>query len=562
MKWLNDYRMKSVVIGIVGAIVFSGGRAKAEIIWARKTDMPIKRMGHSTSVVSGKIYAIGGWYISETQEVALTRVDEYDPTTDTWTRKADMPTARGVTSAVVVNEKIYVIGGEESPTVEVYDPSTDTWAVQTRLPSHRVWFSSCVVDGIIYVIGGYGSNHLNTVEAYDTTTDTWITKAPMPSAGRSFLATCVVDGLIYAIGGGAPGRQVVEVYDPTTDTWTTKAPMPTGRYGLDAVLLDGKIYAIGGCYFSTNGPIYSTVEVYDPVTDTWTKGVDIPVTTANFSTSVVDGKIYVIGGFTAPHAGNHWILTSAVYANEPIVDFNGDGCVDIIDLVMLVNNWGENYSLCDIGPMPWGDGVVDDRDLIVLAEHMSPEPFAHWKLDETEGMFAVDSAGDNDAVVFGGASWRPGGGQLDGALELNGIDACVLTNKILNPAHGPFSISAWVKGGAPEQVVVSQQSAANWLVMDAEGKLITELKSSDQLAGPLCSETIITNGQWHRIGLVWDGLHRTLYVDGVAVAEDTQPGLEGSQMGLYIGVDKNYAPGTFFSGLIDDIRIYNRAVKP
>jgi hypothetical protein len=64
------------------------------------------------------------------------------------------------------------------------------------------------------------------------------------------------------------------------------------------------------------------------------------------------------------------------------------------------------------------------------------------------------------------------------------------------------------------------------------------------------------------IGLVWDGSNRKLYVDGVAVAEDTQQGLEGSQMGLYIGTGKAMEPGTYFSGLIDDIRIYNRAVSP
>ena len=45
------------------------------------------------------------------------------------------------------------------------------------------------------------------------------------------------------------------------------------------------------------------------------------------------------------------------------------------------------------------------------------------------------------------------------------------------------------------------------------------------------------------------------------VAENIQPGLESSQMGLYIGVDKNYAPGTFFSGLIDDVRIYDVALS-
>ncbi|MFC1795291.1 LamG domain-containing protein [Planctomycetota bacterium] len=132
----------------------------------------------------------------------------------------------------------------------------------------------------------------------------------------------------------------------------------------------------------------------------------------------------------------------------------------------------------------------------------------------------------------------------------------------MNPADGPFSIFAWIKVGAPGQVVVSQQSVANWLTTDAEGNLMTELKCLGRSAGPLLSETVITDGQWHRIGLVWDGSHRTIYVDDIAVADDIQPGLVGSKMGLYIGVDKNYAPGTFFSGLIDDVRIYNRVVSP
>jgi hypothetical protein len=46
------------------------------------------------------------------------------------------------------------------------------------------------------------------------------------------------------------------------------------------------------------------------------------------------------------------------------------------------------------------------------------------------------------------------------------------------------------------------------------------------------------------------------------VAEDTQAALLSSDRGLYIGVGADYAPGSFFSGLIDDVRIYNRAVHP
>jgi hypothetical protein len=53
-----------------------------------------------------------------------------------------------------------------------------------------------------------------------------------------------------------------------------------------------------------------------------------------------------------------------------------------------------------------------------------------------------------------------------------------------------------------------------------------------------------------------------LYVDDVAVAEDAQHGLVGSETGLYIGAGQALDAGSFFSGLIDDIRIYNRVVSP
>jgi len=198
------------LVGIVAGIVYGGGRAKADFVWARKADMPIKKDLHSTSVVDGKIYSIGGWHaIGEwnPEWEALTRVDEYNPTTDTWTRKADMPTARGGTRTNVVNGKIYVMDGrmedETIPVVEVYDPATDTWAMQTELPTKRWNFTTSVVDGIIYVIGGFMpsiSSRTGLVEAYDPTTDTWARKADMPTI-KTYTSSCVVDGKIYVIGG-------------------------------------------------------------------------------------------------------------------------------------------------------------------------------------------------------------------------------------------------------------------------------------------------------------------------------------------------------------------------
>ena len=125
---------------------------------------------------------------------------------------------------------------------------------------------------------------------------------------------------------------------------------------------------------------------------------------------------------------------------------------------------------------------------------------------------------------------------------------------------------ATVAGKAPGQVVLSQTGGINWLSADlSEGKLMTSLSRPPGvriLPPPLISNFVITDGQWHRIGFVWDGFSRRLYVDYVEVARDTQDGLESSTGGFYIGTGKAMEPGTYFSGLIDDVRIYNRAVNP
>jgi len=82
MKWLDDYRMRLVLVGIVAAIVFGGGSAKADFNWTRKADMPTPRWAHSSAVVNDKIYVIGG-VSSEPNWKCLSTVEEYDPVTDT-----------------------------------------------------------------------------------------------------------------------------------------------------------------------------------------------------------------------------------------------------------------------------------------------------------------------------------------------------------------------------------------------------------------------------------------------------------------------------------------------
>jgi N-acetylneuraminic acid mutarotase len=546
--------------------------------WTRKADMPTARLGLTTSTVNGKIYAIGGG--NSIDGTAFRTVEEYDPATDTWTRKADMSMPRFFHCAGVVNGKIYIIGGATGPNlftsmVEEYDPATDTWQRKSSMPTVRGMLVASVLGDKIYVIGGAANaqTSISVVEQYDPQTDTWTKKADMPT-DRSMLSASAVDGRIYAVGGlqgwiGGAGIATVEEYDPITNTWTTRADMPTSRKMLSTLVMAGKIIAIGGGT-AVYGPAYSAVEEYDLKTDTWTKKSDMPTARWFISTSEANGSVYVIGGSLGdPHVAVSILEEYTLIPPSP--DFNGDGMVDIKDLLRLIGSWNQDDSLLDIAPPPFGDGIVDALDLELLMNYWEqpfddPTLLAHWALDETEGIIAYDSTGICDAYINGDPVWLPGDGMVDGALMLNGINDYAFAPLSLSPSGGPFSTFAWIKGGTPGQVIFSQSNGANWLGADSSfGCLMTELIPpviGRSVPQPLISESVITDEQWHRIGFVWDGTNRALYVDDILVAEDTQANLQNSDGGLYIGTGKAMELGTYWSGLIDDVRIYNRAVRP
>lgn len=260
--------------------------------------------------------------------------------------------------------------------------------------------------------------------------------------------------------------------------------------------------------------------------------------------------------------GTVWETFPGPYAVEPSDPFDVANPVVInmpqtvyVGLAVTSHNWG---TLC-----------TAQFDNVVISTGARPGPedlLAHWAFDETAGRVALDSVGTCDGALMGGPVWQPTGGMVNGALSFDGSNDCVLTDVVLDPADGPFSVFAWIKGGAPGEVILSQDGGvdgADWLAADPTGgRLMTALAGSGPFGQSLTSAVVITDGQWHEVGLTWGGSNRTLYVDGIAVATNALTGLVGSTGGLNIGAGKNLDAGTFFTGLIDDVRIYNRAVKP
>lgn len=251
-------------------------------------------------------------------------------------------------------------------------------------------------------------------------------------------------------------------------------------------------------------------------------------------------------------------------------DFNHDGILNLVDFALLAQQWQAQEPSLDIAP-PAVDGVVSYADLAGLGRYwlMCPGLVAHWPLDETEGSVAGDGLKHLDGTVYGSPIWRPQEGKIGGALEFDGVDDYVSAGSALNPADGPFTVFAWIKGGQPGRVILSQSDQSGtshvWLGTDAAtGALMTTLTDGGRLTRPLLSSTTVTDDTWHDIRLVWDGSYRYLYVDGREAAADTRKlgKLKSLTTDLYFGAASNLDPATFWSGWIDDVRIYNRAVQP
>ena len=285
----------------------------AEDSWTTMAEMPTARSALGVAVVNGKIYVIGGY-----GNGYLTINEEYDPATNTWTTKKSMPTIRTSFAIAVYQNKVYVIGGRSGVigyygelrcgVNEVYDPATDTWETKASMPTNRSALCANVVDGKIYLIGGLetpvgsGPNVSVLTEVYDPATDSWTTKKPIPT-GVYYYASAVVDNKIYVMGGCRPSAgtpNLNQIYDPETDTWSYGKPLPTpvtdaGAGATTGVWAPKRIYVVGGrINYSWDGTNIN--QVYNPENDSWTVGASMPTARYHLAVAVVNDILYAIGG--------------------------------------------------------------------------------------------------------------------------------------------------------------------------------------------------------------------------------------------------------------------------
>jgi hypothetical protein len=92
------------------------------------------------------------------------------------------------------------------------------------------------------------------------------------------------------------------------------------------------------------------------------------------------------------------------------VDFSGDGKVDLKDFSILAQYLNSNESSIDVAPPPFGDGVVDHKDLGVFVENYLTATVIPPLPEQAGNPNPPDGAIDVNTTVI--LSWTPGSGAI------------------------------------------------------------------------------------------------------------------------------------------------------
>jgi N-acetylneuraminic acid mutarotase len=238
--------------------------------WIPRRNIPSYWADLSTATVPNAagesiVYAIGG---SGETRACLGRVRAYNVTTDAWRQRADLPVALcGLNGAGVIRGKIYVSGGarsdgrrELSASLFVYDPATNVWTRKRDMPEAGAGGVTGVIQGRLYVVT-VNQDGVARFFRYNPATDAW---ARLPSTSYWWLGGGggVINGKLYLMAQG------VKVYDPSANQWTIMGPLPGDLHGSSVVLL-GKLHIFGAD--TRTGGERGGIFVYDPVSNAWSR---------------------------------------------------------------------------------------------------------------------------------------------------------------------------------------------------------------------------------------------------------------------------------------------------
>lgn len=259
----------------------------------------LQRRSEASSVVyGGKYYVFLGFGNSDLVPVATSEV--YDPNTGSWQLLAPIAAGKAMThqGVALLGDEVWHIGGRVgkhpgvlTSEIWIYHINSDSWSqgpslINPATGGRLLWGGggAAFVGNILHVWGGFAGTACNgdqssfhlTLDvaawrAQPTQPAAWQNVAPPMPMKRNHFGTVLLNGKIYVLGGqtghdcgGGLDQRWVHVFDPVANTWQRLADLPEPRSHIEgsSFALDGKIYVLGGQV--ANNANTRKVTVFDP----------------------------------------------------------------------------------------------------------------------------------------------------------------------------------------------------------------------------------------------------------------------------------------------------------
>ena len=281
-------------------------------VWNPKSNFGGVGRHRGTGIAIGTKGYIGlGHYNGAGPNIMLADWWEYDPSTNSWSQKANYPFPSYAATQFSIGSKAYVgTGVSAGNQFFAYDPIANSWTAIAPVPAGNT-------DCIGFAINGKGY-YLNwgSFYEYDPITNAWTTKSAPPFSTSSWSSTFVINGKGYVKTGSS-----LYEYKPATDQWIYRAPFPGVATGGSACFaIRGKGYIVSG-YIGWLSELTDEVWEFDPTTNSWALMEEFPANKRRFSASFAIGnKGYVGIGTNGTNFTDFWEFDEYLAIANEIAD--------------------------------------------------------------------------------------------------------------------------------------------------------------------------------------------------------------------------------------------------